>query len=141
MHAYCKGGVMKKLLIVVLMICLIFQMLAGIWMIVDLGSAASILLGLTSDYDVLSSKEIFILSRIAGKSFIMLGVYTLFSLILILKKSRVGYMLALITGIMISIISVTTYIESQSYLVWITDFSRGFLIVISVLFLKKEWSK
>lgn len=123
------------------MICLVFQIVAGIWMIFDLESAAIILLGITSTNDVISSVEVNILSKIAGKSFIMLGVYTLTSYYLIIKNSRVGYLLALITGIMITAISVTTYIETQSYMVWITDFSRGILLIISVLSLRKEWSR
>lgn len=132
---------MKKTLLIVLMICLVFQIVAGIWMIFDLESAAIILLGITSTNDVISSVEVNILSKIAGKSFIMLGVYTLTSYYLIIKNSRVGYLLALITGIMITAISVTTYIETQSYMVWITDFSRGILLIISVLSLRKEWSR
>jgi hypothetical protein len=133
----------KKKILLATLVALsgLFQFAAGIWMIVDIKSAGQMLLGIKFNAGIISSKDYFIISQIAAKAFLMLSVYSILTVYLIVKNNIIGYYLSLSTGIMIALIAITTYIDTGSYLVWITDFSRGLLITaFSILFLRTRES-
>lgn len=126
----------KYTLLLIVFISGLFQFLIGCWILLDITGAGSGLLGIKSDMALLHSFEFGVLSKIAGKAFIMLFVYSLITCYLVLKEKNSAFLMSISTGLMITIIAVTTYLDTGSYLVWITDFSRGFLItVLSIIFI------
>lgn len=120
----------KYSLALIIFVSALFQVLIGCWILLDLTSAGSMLLGIKSNSALMNSFEFGVLAKIAGKSFIMLFVYSLVTCYLVIKEKNSAFIMSLATGLMITAISITTYLDTGSYMVWITDFSRGFLITV-----------
>lgn len=108
-----------------------FQLLIGIWMLVDVDSAAQVLLGIKGDSAPLESWEFIMLVKMAGKAFLMLAGYGGLTLFFLLRDDSSAYLLSLSTGIMILLISFSTFAQYGSFIVLATDSLRGLLIVIA----------
>lgn len=131
---------MKKWsLIVLVLITALLQLIWGIWILLDLESLSRIFLEATIQQEILINTSFVSLSGITSSCFLMLSGYSFLTVILIIKKSKIGAILALITGTMITIISVFTFISAQSPIVLLTDTLRGVLIVLfSILYIRGD---
>lgn len=120
----------RKILLLFLFVSASLQLLWGLWILIDMESVTSIFLGINIENGVLNSREFALMINALGKTFLMLSMYSFFVCYGVVKKYPFVIHMSTATGLIIALIALTTFLETLSPLVLLTDFLRGAIIFI-----------